>query len=780
MKHTFILLTLCICSFFNNIYSQELSKEVTWCNMDGVSVPIPPKTHPRLYIRPNEISELKERLQTPEAQQTIAVLKELSKPRTAIEEKAEGENRGFRYYYKMRGITSEVQLQALDYLVNGKKEQARKAITAMLDTLKNTNFGIEKDNSRASGAMLMVGAIVYDWCYDQMKKTEKEEYINSFIRIAQTMECGYPPRDNQPISGHPSEWMIMRDLLSAGIAIYDEYPDMYNHVIKMLFRDYIPARNFFYEGHNYHQGTNYIHVRFACDLFPLWILDKMGAGCVYNSSQQFVLYDMIYRRRPDGVVLPSGDDYPQNRPTTLTFPLPMLLASSYYKDEYLAYEFERNPHLENSGNEVMNHCLIFDLLWRDYTLKGKAPDDLPLTRFSGSPFGWMIARTGWGENSVIAEMKINEHFVGNHQHLDGGSFQIYYKGPLAIDAGAYSGSSGGYNSPHNKNYFKRTIAHNSLLVYDPDEKFACHNYGGANKSSFAANDGGQRMPGDGWKTCNSMNDLLSDEYTVGKTIAHGYGPDNNMPEYSYLKGDITKAYSNKVKEAKRSFVFLNFKSEVVPAALIVFDKVVSSNPDFKKYWLLHSIEEPEIDNNSITIKRTKNGDSGILKNHVLLPVLQNASIEKIGGPGKEFYVFGQNYKNDALESYPDPANERGAWRVELSPIQPSEENLFLNVMQMTDNIDKTYEVKRIDSERIVGVRIKDRVVTFSKGGDEITGKFGFTINGEGKYKFVITDLKAGNWQIKKNGKIIIPTLEAKSDEGTLCFEGTAGKYEFNR
>lgn len=145
----------------------------------------------------------------------------------------------------MRGITSEVQLQALDYLVNGKKEQARKAITAMLDTLKNTNFGIEKDNSRASGAMLMVGAIVYDWCYDQMKKTEKEEYINSFIRIAQTMECGYPPRDNQPISGHPSEWMIMRDLLSAGIAIYDEYPDMYNHVIKMLFRDYIPARNFF-------------------------------------------------------------------------------------------------------------------------------------------------------------------------------------------------------------------------------------------------------------------------------------------------------------------------------------------------------------------------------------------------------------------------------------------------------------------------------------------------------------------------------------------------------
>ena len=71
---------------------------------------------------------------------------------------------------------------------------------------------------------------------------------------------------------------------------------------------------------------------------------------------------------------------------------------------------------------------------------------------------------------MIAEMKINEQFVGNHQHMDGGSFQIYHKGPLAIDAGAYSGSSGGYNSPNNKNYFKRTIAHNSLLVYDPERK----------------------------------------------------------------------------------------------------------------------------------------------------------------------------------------------------------------------------------------------------------------------------------------------------------------------
>ena len=43
----------------------------------------------------------------------------------------------------------------------------------------------------------------------------------------------------------------------------------------------------------------------------------------------------------------------------------------------------------------------------------------------------MVARTGWGDDAVIAEMKINEYNFVNHQHLDAGAFQIYYRGALA-------------------------------------------------------------------------------------------------------------------------------------------------------------------------------------------------------------------------------------------------------------------------------------------------------------------------------------------------------------
>ena len=745
--------------------------KVEWKKVNGVEIPIPPTVHPRLYLRSSDIPELRERLKNPEIKKTIAKIQKLGKDRTPEEEAKAPDKSGFRYYAEMRGVTSRVQLEALDYLLNKKKSVARKAIVAMLDTLRNTNYGKKGDLSRASGQMLMCGAMVYDWCYDQMKDSEKKAYINEFVRISKTMECGYPPKNTEPIAGHSSEWMVMRDMLSAAIAIYDEFPEMYNHVMTMLCRDYIPVRNYVYAGHNYHQGTSYANVRFSNDLFSLWILDRMGAGAVYDPAQQFVMYDFLYRRRPDGMVLPAGDVNPG---IGGSYGLPAMLAYSYYKDPYLAYEYKRNTKIDN-------HCLIFDVLWRDYTIEPKSPETLPLTKYSGTPYGWMIARTGWDKNSVIAEMKINEHFVGNHQHMDGGAFQIYYKGPLAIDAGAYHGTSGGYNSPHNKNFFKRTVAHNSLLVFDPNEKFASWNYGGSDRTEFADNDGGQRMPGDRWETCRSFADLLSDEYTTGQVLAHGIGGDYMAPEYSYLSGDITKAYSDKVKEVKRSFVFLNLKSEKVPAAMVVFDKVVSKNPEFKKHWWLHSIEEPQVSENGFVIKRTKDGDSGMLSNTVLLPAKENLDMQVIGGKGKEFWVNGTNYANAPQAGRPDPRNERGEWRVEVSPSAPANEDYFLNVIQVADNnCNELHKASLLRGENLVGAVIADRIVTFSKDGEQINGKAEMDVQGNGTFKFVMTNMKPGTWQVKKDGKIFIAYKWVGAEDGVLSFEGGSGHYEFFR
>ena len=196
---------------------------------------------------------------------------------------------------------------------------------------------------------------------------------------------------------------------------------------------------------------------------------------------------------------------------------------------------------------------------------------------------------------------------------------------------------------------------------------------------------------------------------------------------------------------------------------------------------MHSIEEPSIENNQFIIKRTKNGDSGMVHTDVLLPKAEDAEIKKVGGKGKEFWVFGTNYANDALPNRPDEANERGAWRVEVSPNKPSAENYFLNVMQVADNTCKElHEVKLLDADRIVGVSVADRIVTFSKDFTILSGKVAFTLDVKQNVKIVMTDMEAGNWQIRKDGQIFIPSKVVRSDDGILTFEGSSGHYELRR
>jgi len=231
---------------------------------------------------------------------------------------------------------------------------------------------------------------------------------------------------------------------------------------------------------------------------------------------------------------------------------------------------------------------------------------------------------------------------------------------------------------------------------------------------------------------------------------------------------------------KRSFVFLDFHKKDIPAALIVFDKVISNNAEFRKFWLLHSIEEPVIRENEITIKRTKDGDSGKLINISLLPDADNANITPVGGPGKEFWVFGENFENEPTRGR-DPAGERGAWRVEISPSAPAEEDYFLNIMQVmdTDHEDR-YQVDMIEGNGVIGAQIGNRVVIFSKNAEMMDTPFSFDIEGNDTYSILLTDMAEGTWQVLKDGNAMIPAIQVRPQEGTIYLRGSGGEYKLLR
>jgi len=99
--------------------------------------------------------------------------------------------------------------------------------------------------------------LFYDWLYPLLTRDEKQAFVAELVRLAKTQECGYPPTRQGSVTGHSSEAMIMRDMISAGIAIYDEFPEMYKLAAGRFFREHLPVRNWLYNGHAYHQGDSY-------------------------------------------------------------------------------------------------------------------------------------------------------------------------------------------------------------------------------------------------------------------------------------------------------------------------------------------------------------------------------------------------------------------------------------------------------------------------------------------------------------------------------------------
>lgn len=667
-------------------------------------------------------------------------------------------------------IKNAIEYNAMKYLLKGDVDSGRLAIDAILRFM-DTAVYVDPDAFRPIGDTMHAASLVYDWCFPLLTSAEKTELIAKLKEFAGRLGMGYPPVGGGPITGHASENVLMRDWLAAGVAVYDEDPEMYNLAGQRFFNEYVPARNFWYLSGMNHQGDSYgVGVRYLGEMWAQWLFARMGYEDVFNEGLGDNLYRALYTRRPDGQWLRDGDSYTANgnapgvywkyQPT-------LLLATSYYKDPYLQDEFQRQYTLGLNP--------LAELLFLDPDLAASPVSDLPLTRYFGFPYGSMVARTAWGSDTgttragdVVAEMKVGNYSYGNHQHLDMGSFQLYYKGALALDSGIYRGRTGNYGGTHDIHYYKRTIAHNSMLVYDPAERY----YSGWH------NDGGQR------KVANVrlLEDLLGKNYYHGLVLAHQFGPNPQTPAFSYIKGDLTAAYSSKVKQFQRSFMFLNLNDAEHPAAMVVFDRVVANDPNFRKYWLLHSMEEPQISGNTTTVVRSEGGYEGKLVNETLLPESGNARLEKVGGPGHEFDVFGVNFEQIPFSTPDQNTIEAGAWRMQLSPETPAETDHFLNVMQVMDN-DSTLPlaVEKIDSERMVGAAIDDYVVLFGKSGNKESGSVTFSTYGsQPALNYVVADLAPGTWRIVKTGDTGHTDSNVSEEGGVLYFTGSAGTYTLTR
>src|SRR6266536_1988409 len=642
---------------------------------------------------------------------------------------------------------------ALTYLLTRDESFARRAVEEMKRTHPPALVG-----SRTYPEYVK-WSLAFDWLYNyagfdaQLKDRVALELLNAAEKMMQDQSL----KDVQLAMYHnyPVRYLTLAVFALTAIeghALVEPRAAPLRAHAREVFDHILDLTNFITPDGGYHESMDYQRITYA----PMALLAELRRTTGNSDpARRYTVFHhytdtYLYKVLPDGTTARDDD----NEFPYLQWEDNIVLgyAINRFKDPFAAWMLRVSGWPSRKDWRIP----ITQFLWDDPDVTPRNPadtNDAGISRhylFRG--IGHLVMRDGFGPNSTWIQFNSGP-YLAKHDHLDQNHFFIYHKGYLATESGAdYTDTE----SPHYLNYYRRTIAHNSILIYKPGEKFFW-----AENLWPAANDGGQRMDSSRyWNTVRSREDFerTRDLWDTGRMDVTDYEPG----VYHYARGNATHAYQpSKVEHFTREVAYTPDNN-----VLVVFDRVRSTDPNYKKVWLLHGVGEPRI-------VATENGrdvghggiayanaatfsyedGQGRLRVHSLLP--QEREVVKRGGPGWEFWTPGDEFggawgsgKNWPIENTQGgplptdpylhkmwktfwgedfnkllPSNTRAivpaAWRVEVSPSKPAKEDFFLHVLEIGDRSEtRTPRVELVDGSNLVGALVESGTITLFATVDE--------------------------------------------------------------
>ena len=469
-----------------------------------------------------------------------------------------------------------LEAKALEALLENDREKGRSVIETLLFLLRNVVVHDDYMKARFAGHLIFLASEVYDWCYELLTSTERDEIISRCEELAERyLEMGYPPAKQAAISGHGNEAQLLRDLLAFSIAVYDERPDIYDFCAGRLFEEYIPAYEKVFAGEFHPQGPCYGSYRYA---FAIWfglLIYSMSGERVLPPATVSTAESFVYLRRSDGEALRLGDDYNETKALYThknPFFVPLFLAAAYsgnhlwytesqkqFCEEYLIpLAWSYDYYDEGSCGEGVISPAVY-LIWERLSPIG-AERTLP----SGRYFDFPVGATVYNDGERVVLMKIGCLWGANHDHLDTGCFQIYDGEILASDSGVYDS----YGTLHRRRYTIHTVAHNCILVDGKGTRFPC----------------GKKEP-------NTLDGWLS-EYGMAKVLSH-----SESDGIYEIDGDLTEAYRETCRSVVRKMKWEPNRGD--RGILTVSDRVEPIDDNSAVTFLIHAQSEPVVIGNVI-------------------------------------------------------------------------------------------------------------------------------------------------------------------------------------
>ena len=706
-----------------------------------------------------------------------------------------------------------IQIKALGYLVDGHELYGYQAIHCMKQFLRTLDIQyISSNMEREYGNTMFTAALVYDWCYDLLTEEDARQLRAGIQNKTAKGDCGYPDYTNTEhykwkmsvgyppckdkigaVSGHGSERQVLRDYLSVAIAFYGDNDSWWNYVGKLVYSEYVPVRNHYFQSGISQQGIGvYVSGRHIADMYSAWMLKTATGSQPYNNIDKTVRNFLGYECAP-GKLFSDGDGTFSQQNNYEFRALSYMTAYIFADEAMLAQARDMQPTKAFEADTIELTSAMYVALagMSDIEPAEDKYDGMELIQYNGSPVGQYITHEAWNDpNSAGVFMKIKELSSANHEHADAGNFMIYYKGMLSADAGVYSG----YGSDHTRYYHQATVSHNSLLI----------NNGSQNSSSTDKKvkyySGGQIWPAEITASSGVLNTWLnSKDHQTGVIIGneHGYyDKDKAQPKYAYIGGDISGAYpSSTVDFVGRRMLVVYTGDEKVPMAFFTYDTITSDSTDYKKTYLLHisSKDKPTIDTVNKTVV-TENGGGRL----VLTCLSSNVSIKGVGGR-----TYGPNNKLDDsasgnyyINGYGQvPINyDDGTWgRVEISNTNSAKSTKLFNAMYVTDAGNTTYyetkPITNVSTNSLSGGDVEGGVFNKSVAAvfvkrnltksNRLTGTVSFTTEGNTSMSYYVDGLAAGTWKVTVGGKTI-GSYTVSANSGLLTFSAPAGNVTITK
>lgn len=315
----------------------------------------------------------------------------------------------------------------------------------------------------------------------------------------------------------------------------------------------------------------------------------------------------------------------------------------------------------------------------------------PLTPLTMAPLqhlasaaGRAFSRSDWSERATWLSFHAGPHFA-MPQHLDPLGLVIHRRGLLLPPGGAYDGPA----TLHAQNYAMRSLAHNTITIFDPQEYSWYDLREGPQRKGMYANDGGARAfaafddqgrptrqapwTASGYATGPAPWNEFKDLYRLAAIEAMAA-----MPRFVYLRGNATPAYQGSTAKAARVVRHLfhlrgggSDDAEAVEVVALV-DDVELKQERAAVRLILHSAERPEVKGELTSLgpgrwrgrSQALRIDNRASRLDVFCLLPDQAVLGLYGEPGADAWVGDRNWPPRP------PAVNQAPWRMELEADSP--------------------------------------------------------------------------------------------------------------